>query len=276
MPLEPTLARQMRRTTEPVAGLVFLATEAEAEYTAIGLEPGRMGYFASRAAPMGAVPAEVVIATFYNFPPELVRASIPRAWTLASLDDILAARLRVVDAALHRVLGSEALGSAEVAEAAQLIRTALEGCPVDGRPLFAGHAALPWPAEPHLALWHGLNLARELRGDGHTAALVSAGHSGCQAIVMHEAFGDMPPSVTASRAWPEADWRAAQDDLRARGLLDVDGALTAEGRASRQWVEDRTDESAMAPWERLGTDGCERLRRLVRPFSQAIAASAFG
>ena len=34
-----------------------------------------MGYFASRAAPMGPVPAEVVIATFFNFQPDLVRAS---------------------------------------------------------------------------------------------------------------------------------------------------------------------------------------------------------
>jgi hypothetical protein len=42
-------------------------------------------------------------------------------------------------------------------------------------------------------------------------------------------------------------------------------------------VEDRTDELALAPWRHLGRDGCDRLRALVRPFSQAIVGSgSFG
>jgi hypothetical protein len=41
------------------------------------------------AAPRGAVPAEVVIATFYSFQPELIRTCIPAAWSAASPEVIL-------------------------------------------------------------------------------------------------------------------------------------------------------------------------------------------
>jgi hypothetical protein len=268
--MEPVVARQMWRTLEPFHGLVYLVPEAEAEYTAVGLEPGRMGYFASRSAPMGAVTAEVVIATFYNFQPDLVRRVIPRAWSLASLDDILAARLRVVDGALRRIVGPAALQSAEVEEAAGLARTAAAGCTAPGHPLYAGHASLPWPEEPHLSLWHGVTLVREFRGDGHVAALVAAGYSGCEALVTHVATGAIPADAATSRAWSDEEWRAAKDSLGGRGLLDGSGRLTDEGVAARQRVEDLTDELATPMWERLGEEGCRRLRQLVRPLSKAI------
>jgi hypothetical protein len=38
----------------------------------------------------------------------------------------------------------------------------------------------------------------------------------------------------------------------------------------RQRIEDRTDELALPAWERLGEEGCARLRELVRPLSKAI------
>ena len=65
---------------------------------------------------------------------------------------------------------------------------------------------------------------------------------------------------------------ASVDDLQDRGLVDATGAFTAEGAALRQRVEDVTDKIALAPWEALGAEGCDELRRLVRPLSQAIVA----
>ena len=50
------MARKMWRTLEPYHGLIYFAPEATAAYEALGVM-GRDGYFASRAAPMGAVPA---------------------------------------------------------------------------------------------------------------------------------------------------------------------------------------------------------------------------
>lgn len=274
--MDALLARRMLRTLEPYHAVVYAVPEAEAAYTALGLRPGRMGYFASRSAAMGPVPAEVVIATFYNFQPDLIRSVIPEAWSLASPAAILEARLRVVDAGLRRILGEKALLSPEMEEAAASARVAAEACTPVGRALYAAHASLPWPKEPHLALWHALTLLREFRGDGHIAALVAAGHSGCDALMMHHAMDELPRAFAASRNWSDAEWTANRASLMDRGLFDSDGALTAAGRESRQWVEDRTDELALPVWEPLGETGCARLRELVRPWSRVISDTALG
>src|SRR6478672_2279478 len=109
--VDPVVARKTWRTLEPIHGLIYFAPEAAERYAALGID-GRAGYFASRAAAMGPVPAEVVIATFFNFNPDLVRAGIPKAWESASTDEILQARFDAADAVLRRVLG-EAVGTAE-------------------------------------------------------------------------------------------------------------------------------------------------------------------
>ncbi len=271
--LDPMIARRTWRTVEPIHGMIYFSPEAAEEFERLGLV-GRMGYFGSRSAPMGAVGAEVVIATFYNFRPALVRASIPEAWTRATPTEILGARSVAADAALRRSL-PDAIGSPELAEAAQLARRAAEtACEhVEGRPLFAGHASLPWPDADHLVLWHAQTLLREYRGDGHIAALVAAGLSGLEAAITHVATGDVPGAVLLStRAWPEDEWDAAVDGLRARGILTTGDelALTEAGLVQRQWIEDATDAASVAAYEPLGEEGCARLRALARPWSRAI------
>ena len=272
--MEPIVARKTWRTVEPVHGMIYFAPEAADAYEKLGLEGERMGYFASRSAAMGPVPAEVVIATFFNFHPGLVRHVIPAAWERATPGEILAARLEGADRALRRSLG-DAIGAAEMAEAAELARrAALTACEhPEGRPLFAGHASLPWPDEPHLVLWHAQTLLREFRGDAHVAALMLEGLSGLEALLSHAASGDVPDTALQStRSWPDDEWQAAADRLRSRGLLEPgpDIAFTEAGRRQRQWVEDRTDAGALPAYEPLGDDGCERLRSLARPFSKAI------
>jgi len=273
--VDPVIARKVNRTANPYASVIFLAAEADAAYAAAGLPRGPMGYFAGRAAPMGPVPAEVVIATFYNFQPDLVRSCIPAAWSYADPVTILAHRLPAVDAALRRILGDAAVSGPEVAEAAALARIAAEACQPEGRALFAGHASLPWPVEPHLALWHALTLLREHRGDGHLMALQAAGYSGCEALVMHAAIGEVSASLVATRAWSPQQWQEAVDSLRGRGLLDADGAATEAGRAHREAVEHQTDLLSIAPLEALGEMGALRLRESIRPMSIAIAADIY-
>ncbi len=271
--LDPTIARKMHRTLEPYHGLVYFAAEPARAYAGLGITDRQMGYFASRAAAMGPVPAEVVIATFYNFSPDLVRLAIPEAWAIAPPDQIRAARVTGVSEALAAILGDALDGEATV-EAVELARRAAEGCTVEGRPLYAAHASLPWPGVPHLDLWLAITLLREFRGDGHIAGLVEREVSGCEALVMHGAMGEVPSAVLQrSRARTDAEWTAASDSLRARGWLDVEGNLTEAGRSHRLDLEARTDELAMAPWRRLGEDDCARLRDLVRPFSRAIVES---
>jgi hypothetical protein len=273
---ELPLARKMHRTLEAYHAVGYFTPEKEA-YAKIGLTP-RQAYFAGRSAALGPVPVEVVIATFYNFHPDLVRSMMSGVWAMTTPDAVLEARRATVDAGLRAVLGEETLASAAVTEAAGLSRVAAEAATDDvaGRLLFAGHAALPWPDGDHLVLWHALTLLREHRGDGHIAALVVAGLDPCEALVTHGAAADgiFPAKVLQStRAWSDAEWQAAGDRLRARGWLDGDGTLTGEGARVRREVEDQTDRAAARPWTALGTAGSDRLRALVRPLSRAVVDS---
>jgi hypothetical protein len=269
----PETARKTWATLEPVHAMIYFSPEATAAYAEIGLT-GASGYFASRSAALGAVPAGVVVATFFNFNPVLVRKALSGAWDTTDPAAALAARTSAVDATLRRTAG-DLLGTPEVARAARLARVAAEAACDDlaGRPLFAAHAALPWPDAPHLVLWHAQTLLREYRGDGHIAALVAAGLSGIEAFLTHQATGDpMSKALRASRGWPEEQWRAAADGLRERGWL-ADGAepvLSDDGARWRAEVERVTDERAAAPYAHLGADGCAELRALARPLSRAV------
>lgn len=272
--MESIVARKMWRTLEPVHGMIYFTPRATEAYEALGVR-GRTGYFASRSAPMGAVSAEVVIATFYNFNPALVRAGIPAVWDTVTPAALVEARFEAAGAALREILGDEVLGAEELAWAAATARRATEACDPAGRPLFAGHAGLDWPDDPLLELWHAITLLREFRGDGHVAALLLAGISPCEALHTHVAAADgLPPEVLRlTRAWPEDDWQAAGEALRSRGWLTDDGSFTDAGRAARDAVEQQTDERALAPWAALGEETCDRLRATVRPWSRAIVSS---
>ena len=119
-------ARKTWRTLEPLHGMVYFVPEAADAYQRLGIT-GRAGYFASRVAPMGAVRADVVVSTFFNFNPELVHAAIPGAWEVAAPEQLVAARFTAVDAASRRLLGDAALGSDEMRHAADLARARRRG-----------------------------------------------------------------------------------------------------------------------------------------------------
>lgn len=273
--MDAHLAGRTARSLELLHSLCYFAPEVETELTGVGLEPGRMTYFAARSAAMGAVGAGVVAATFYNFNPGLIADAIPRAWTLAEPQRIVAARYRGVDAAYRSLLG-DVVSSPEMAEAAQLAAIAAQGIPgAEGRPLYAGHAELEWPDEPHLVLWHALTLLREYRGDGHVAALQTAGLSGLEALITHTAagIGFQKKFAQSRRGWSPSEWDDAVGTLRDRELLDERGELTADGRELREVVEDLTDELAAAPWTELGEDGAARLRSLAEPWRKSVRES---
>ncbi len=275
--MEPSVSRTCWKTLEPVHAMVYFAPEAQEEYAALGfdLKANRAaGYFPARAAALGAVPASVVQAAFFNFSAVAAAFGMDRAWEIASPEQLVQARLRAADRALRR-MGETLVDGPGIVEAVALARTASEGCTPEGRPLYAGNAALPWPEEPHLQLFHAVTLLREFRGDGHIAALVVEGITGLEAAVMHVAQGDTwtREPLRKTRGYSPEEWDAALARLRARGWIDEGEGFTDEGRAVRQRIEDRTDELALPAWEHLGEDGCARLRELVRPLSTAIVAA---
>lgn len=266
------LSRSGHHALELVHAVVYLTPETGDLLVDLGLEPGRMPYFAGRAAALGAVTPAVVTATFANFNPELIAESIPHAWSLVPPMDIATARFEGADRVLRRLWGDDVVSSADVAEAARLARDATEACELTGRPLYAANRALPWPSAPHLVLWHATTLLREHRGDGHVAALVSAGVSGLEALVSHTATGQgfTPEFARTRRGWSLEEWEAAEDSLAERGLLDHDKQLTARGQAMRGDIEDHTDAMASAPWSRLGEERAERLREIGNRLSALI------
>ena len=279
-PVTPLTARKTWRTVEPLHGMVYFAAAAADSYRALGLH-GQSGYFASRSAPMGAVTAGTVVATFFNFRPSLVEKSMDGVWERVPPHEVLAARLRAADAALRRMLG-DAADSEDVVRAADLAsRAALRaGDRREGRPLFAGHADLPWPEAPLERLWHAQTLLREFRGDGHVALLVHHGLDPVEALVMHEATAELPMDLLrATRGWSAEEWVQGAERLRERGWLtptaDADRlSLSDEGMAVRQDIEAATDRLSVYPYEAIGEEGCDTLRGLVRPLSRAVVAAA--
>lgn len=268
-----TVAAPAHRATDSLHSLIYFAPEAQEQYTAIGMRPGSMPYFASRSAPMGPVTAGVTAATFYNFNPTMVAKHIPRAWTLASPEDILTARLHVADLALRRLLG-DAVASPDLAELVELAREATTVLAPEGRALYAAHAGIDWPEEPHLALWHAATLLREYRGDGHVAALLAAGLSGIEALITHCATGRgfTVESAKRIRGWSDEQWDAGVDGLRGRGLMDAEG-LSADGVALRARVEDDTDRMDVAAWNHLGEERTSRLIELGKGLTRIVVAN---
>jgi hypothetical protein len=272
------LVRDAHVASNALHSLIYFVPETEQQLTSVGLKPGRMCYFAGRAAPMGAVSAGVVTATFYNFSPGLVARSIPQAWNLARPETIVGARFAAADAALTRLLGPDVIASADLITLAQLTREAATACRPEGRPLYAGHADLDWPDAPHLVMWHALSLLREYRGDGHICALLGAGLSGLGALVTHTATGRgfVREFAQASRGWSDEEWEGAVEALTTRGLLAADGSLTPAGDALRAHVEEETDRLDTDPWQHLGDEGTEEVVRIGKAMTRTVMkAGAF-
>ncbi|MEU8675210.1 hypothetical protein [Streptomyces sp. NPDC048560] len=273
--LPPLAGRRCHNALNPMHSTVYFSPDLAKEMGELGIDDSNAAYFAARSAAMGAVGAGTVSATFYNFNHELVARHLPAVWSVASPQAVLDARLRAADTTLRRLLGEEVIASPELAEAAQLALRATEGCTRHARPLYAAHADLPVPDAPHLAYWHAATLLREHRGDAHLAALIAAGLDPVEAMVSHTATGKgmAPRWILATRGWRRADWDAAAERLRGRGLLDDAGELTDAGTALRADLEAATDRMDAAPYEHLGAEGVERLTELGRGYLFAAASA---
>jgi hypothetical protein len=263
-------SRRMWRALEPVHTVTYFAPESQAACEALGTTGYWMSYFALRAAPLGAAPPELVAALFYNFHPGLVARAVPAVWELAPPERFLTIRLETVDAALQRLVGAELLGSPGVAEAAAIARDAALAAPTAGRALAAANAALEWPEEAHLVLWQAQTVLREHRGDGHVAALLTAGLDPAEALVLFASDREIDAEwLRKRRGWSEHEWAEAVSRLTERGLFDA-GGLTAAGNALRAEVEAHTDALADPPVAAIGAAAADRLVELSTPLVAAI------
>ncbi len=245
-------ARGLWRSFETIHAVTYFADESRAAATEVGLKGFWMGYFGFRAAPMGAVGPGVVQATFANFAPVMVERAIPDAWRFAAPPDLLAARSASAAVALRRLAPSVDDVASRVVPVLGAVVAAGD---LTGRPLFAANRDLPDPEDPVAALWQCCTALREHRGDGHVAALATAGLSGLDAHLLQVAAGVVPADrLREARGWTQDEWDGARDRLVDAGVLDANSALTAAGAARKARVEDATDVLAAVPWAAAGDD----------------------
>lgn len=267
----PALARRFFDRLEPVHAVTYFAPESRAALDALGYRGFWMGYFAARSAPLGIVPADVVAAAFYNFTAERVAKALPAAWETATPATLLQVRS---DSAVQALRRSGVTDSESTGLAAELTAKAARTAPLDGRPLYAANRALPWPEDPVAKLWHAVTLLREQRGDAHVAVLVTEGITGRQCNVLHAAAGRVPREmIMRSRDYDEEQWAGYVEELRSRGWVDDQGALTDAGRDVKQAIEDRTDALALGALDALTDDEITTLFRVLTPITRQVVAA---
>ncbi|HEU5024329.1 MAG TPA: hypothetical protein VFV01_05355 [Spirillospora sp.] len=264
--MDDSIARDLWMVLEPLHAVTYFSPECLEANKDAGLKGFWMGYFGSRGAPLGAVPAGVVEATFFGFHPSRVRRAVPDAWRFASPESILAVRGVAAARALRRIVpGIE--GTA--ADVAPLLHRAVEAADAAGRPLFGANRDLDVPEDPVEALWQAATALREHRGDGHVAVLTSEGLDGLTSNVLAAAVGAVTPDqMLLSRGWTREQWDEAADALAARGLMDG-GTATGAGRALKARIEERTDTLAAPPYRVL--DDPKALYDRLVPAARAVA-----
>ena len=258
----PSAARALGGALEPVIGQVYFSPEAHANYEALGFDPSPgtnngvampegVAYFTSRGSLMGQVRGTVVASAFAVFNPAAVAPAVELGWTRTDAVSICEARDRGALAQLERILGVPD-GLDHVAD---LLDRATVELSLAGRPLAAGVAALPDPDHAWGRLFRRGDLLREYRGDSHTIAWAHAGLDAVEIGLLTELFWGLPMrTYTRTRAWSDADFDAAEDRLRSRGLLTDDGGFSDAGRALREEIEAATDRQCAPIIEALGDD----------------------
>ena len=275
------ISRVLAAALEPVTGQVYFSPECHHNYEALGFSPSRgefngvmapdgPAYFTSRGSVMGQVPGDVVAAAFAVFKPEVVISSVEYGWTLTDARTICAARDNGAIGQLHRVLGESPHGATR---ARTLLLHATDALRPEGRALYAGLRSLEMPGSLVGDVWRLGDMLREYRGDSHTAAWISGGFTACEIGLLSELFWGMTiKTYSRSRGWSEADYEQAIERLATDGYITREGALTTQGRASREHVEKLTDVQMECVVRALGSQ-IDELITILKPWGAAIRAA---
>jgi len=264
-------ATRLGATTGVVHSFIYFTPEAAEEYNKVGL-PAEAHYFGSRAAALGAVSADLVIATFYNFKPANVRPAIAAAWSSADPEEIQQARMTAAGQVLAVFAGD--VDDAAVAEATSLAAKMVADMTYEGRSLAAANQSVALPSDPFARLWQLITVIREWRGDAHIGALIAADIDAVEALVLHVATGAFPAKVAkATRGWTEEEWHAGIERLAGRDLVRDNGELTAHGAEYREAIEHRTNDICRRQVETIGDDATLRLIELLEPLRTGLLAS---
>jgi hypothetical protein len=272
-PYDPTVtpARELWSVYEPVHVICYFHPDVSGCLAAEGLHGFWNGYFAGRAAALGAVGPAPVTALFFGFAPAMVAKALPKVWGRITPEEAVDSRLEAAERVLAPMLDEAGPDVRRSIDA--LVRVALE-VSTDGRALAAAWQGVSVPDAVGARLWWATTVLREHRGDGHVLAATHAGLTGLEAGLTHVASGRVTrATVQPNRGWTDDEWHSGIADLAARGLVMEDGSsLTSAGAALREQVEADTDRLASEQLELLG-DEVELVQRVVGRIARAVAAT---
>lgn len=262
--------RELWSLYEPAHVVCYFHPAVSGALAEHGLHGFWNGYFAGRAAALGAVGPAPVAALFFGFAPRMVAKALPKVWGRITPEVAVSARIDAA-AALLAPLVSE-IGDEAVPAVEALVRAATD-VRTDGRALAAAWQGVPEPDELAGRLWWAATVLREHRGDGHVLAATHAGLTGLEATITHAASGRVTrETMQPNRGWTDDEWLSAVDGLAERDLVAPDGsALTSAGEELRQQVERDTDRLATEQLSLLGDDA-DLVRRVLGRLARAIEA----
>ncbi|HMK62617.1 MAG TPA: hypothetical protein VK386_03270 [Acidimicrobiales bacterium] len=176
---------------------------------------GQMGfegidfYFLGRGGVLGEVPADVVAAALVFFEPSTVAAAWDRGRQVCG--PAQAARAFAECAASWAE--AHLPDGVDYERLADLERRVIASASVAGAPLFAGWRALAEPSSPRALALHRTNVLRELRGALHGGAVLAAGLSPLEAVMVKTPFmvglfgwSEPHPDPTVHKeAWEQAE-----------------------------------------------------------------------
>jgi hypothetical protein len=263
---------------ESIHAVTYFAPGCRAALRDVGLKGFWLGYFASRAAPLGAVGPGPVTAAFANFHPDMVARAVPSCWDVVGPEALCTVRARAAAVALAELCRVEARTA--LAEALPLLRRAVAACDAPGRVLAGANRDL-WPVvaadlgpDGLAEAWQATTTLREHRGDGHVAALLVHGLRGVEAHLLAAGTKGIDPELLRdNRGWSEGEWAAAATALVSRGLLRQDGRATDAGRTCHAEVEELTDRLAEPAYRDLSDSALEDLLGALASCAADVVAS---
>jgi hypothetical protein len=261
------VARAMWTLFEPIHAVTYFSPLARESFAAIGMNRFWEGYFAGRAAPLGPVAAEPVVAIFSGFSPSVVGRALPEVWATATPAQALVARSVGAAAALRNAMPDEDL----VSRAATALSPLALSVDTIGRPLSAANLALPFEQDPYRQLWQAATTLREHRGEGHVMAVVAEGIAGLTTIVLRSALDLDASTMKRLRGWSDDEWDSEVSRLQGRGLLAADGTITSTGLESLTRAEATTNRLAAGAWHSLPAERVFDIARALEPVALACA-----
>jgi len=262
------ITQRNARSVQTTIGWIFWDPVAVAQLDALGVTDP-FGYIAARAAPLAPAGPEAVVAAFGSISPIGIRIAFELVAEHTTFDACWDAR----DSAIRPGLETHTPAIVEpLRRLGPVLWPVVDALPGIGRVFFAAHRRMSRPTDELLSGWHAVNCLREWRGDTHWALVASAGLTGVEASVLHNAWlGYERDWLARSRGSSPEEIDAAWHSLTAKGLAAGD-TVTPAGIALRQRIEDDTDRLSTLAWQLLGEDAAHAFARDFEPPCEGLLA----